>query len=103
MTANQIKAILTDLGISSQNGWMRLPQISMFQMANDMREFPDKCTFYKFNYSNGTMLVSRGHTEIEEINDDNVIVDDVYNIFYIDGIIRTSVQGPFGSFYKRQF
>lgn len=108
MNSTVFSNMLNSLGLTNaSNKWIRLaPQVTMIMLANDSREYPDRNTFYYFDSENNKLYTSSEHTKDEEITGTKLSdykITNIYCIDYIDGLIRTSVPGPYGSFYTRYF
>lgn len=104
MTVSQVKYILSELGLSVYNKWIRFPSIiTEIQFANDARDYVDKTVFYKIDTDKSVIYASRNHKENEEIdNSKEYAIDGAYPIQYLDAFICSSIEGPYGSYYTRK-
>ncbi len=108
MTSKQITTILTDLGISNpMNTWLKLSNISVLKISQDVSIFIDKDSELYYFDSNSEMLYStfgrfqnynKTETDLEAYEHQRIVPFDSLNAF-----ICTTEAGPYGSYYNKKF
>ena len=108
MTTSQIKKSLEHLGISNpMNKWLKLTQISTIRLAQDGNLFLDNDTeLYYFDTASEIMYCTYGDFHNYSKTETSASDHKHYRMYPFDmvaGFICSTVAGPYGSYYTRNF